>query len=232
MKCPICKEEIKNNSKFCSQCETKLDLSNQLNGDDFNYRDRFEFESLKKIDDITNLKISLANIEFILPILILTLKHMIIQDKNGEISIKNLYKQFMFSFIFLIRNSNFGKDIKEKIYKDIKIDKDIFEQIEYFIPTKKDFLSNSNKLLENMIVVMILLQKYEDNINSEILKQDYEKEVTSVLSDFCCNNFDDKVYRSNLIEKYKERDYYDVISILINFLASNGEVIVNYKAME
>ena len=231
MKCPNCNEEIEDDSKFCSQCGIKLDLSNQSSDSDFNYRDRFEFESLKKIDDITNLKISLANIEFILPILIVTLQHMIVPNKNGEMSIKNLYKQFIVSFIYIVINSRAVKELKEKIYKNIRIDEDIFEQIKYFIPTKKEFLGSSNKLLENMIVVMILLQKYKDNINSESLKQMYENEVMNVLVNFLCNSFEDKIYCNDLIEKYRGKDYYDAISILVNFLANNGEVeiILNYK---
>ncbi len=78
MKCPNCNENLDSNAKFCSNCGTKLSLSNQSmsnqsNYDEFNYRNNFDFEEFKKLDDITNLKISLANIEFIIPLLMITL---------------------------------------------------------------------------------------------------------------------------------------------------------------
>ena len=229
-RCPNCNEEIDDDSKFCSQCGTKLSLSNQSNNDEFNYRSDFEFEELKNLDDITNLKISLANIEFIFPILMLTLHHMVDWDENWKIAEKNLYKQFIASFIFMFMNSTtFEKDIKKRIYRNTKIDKAIFDRIEYFIPTKKEFLSNSIKLLEDMIILLMVLKTNENSINSEVLKQDYKDAITRILVYYINSDFDDKVYCNTLIKRYKGEVYYNAISILMDFLSNNGTVDFNFR---
>ena len=230
MKCPNCNEEVEENDKFCSNCGTKLSLSNKPDFNEFNYRSNFEFEELKSLDDITNLKISLANIEFIVPLLILTLKNIIRENEYGELEQEDLYKQFIFSFITLfMTTTSINKSLKDRIYRNVEIDEDVFERIEYFIPTKRNFLTGSINLLEDMAILIILLKKIEDTLNTTLLKDNYKKAINEVLMSFINSDFEDKEVCEKIAKKYENRKYYDGILLLIKFLAKNGEVITNLK---